>query len=266
MRLSIDHRTAYRFTEPQARLVQLLRMTPRNTHDQTVADWHIAVDCDARMRDHVDGFGNQTTMLYAEGPIDAIAITVTGAVVTSGGDGVLHGAFEPLPPRLFLRSTPATRAGGGIATFARHVCGGADVDARALLSLSAALRERLALDRGRPDPALVAEEAFAGTRATARDLAQIVIAAARELDVPARYVTGYCDLQDDHRPAAHGWVEAWVGGAWTGIDPTLGTVAGEHHARVAVALDAAGSSPAAGTRMGEGDEELDVDVTVSGQA
>ena len=266
MRLTIDHRTAYRFTEPQARVVQLLRMTPRNTHDQTVADWHIAADCDARTRDHVDGFGNMTTMLYAEGPIDAIAITVTGEVVTSGdGDGLLRGAFEPLPPRLFLRDTPATRAGGGITTFARGLCGDTAPDAAALLRVAAALRERLALDRGRPDPALVAEEAFAGTRATPRDLAQIMVAAARTLDVPARYVTGYCDLQDDHRPAPHGWMEAWFDGCWTGIDPTLGTLTGEHHVRVAAALDAGGSSPVAGTRMGEGDEELDVDVTVNAE-
>lgn len=103
MRLSIDHRTRYRFTEPQARLVQLLRMTPSNTHDQTVADWHIAVDCDARLTEHRDGFGNATAMLYAEGPIDEIEINVTGEVVTSHSDGVLHGTFEPLPPRLFLR-------------------------------------------------------------------------------------------------------------------------------------------------------------------
>ena len=266
MRLSIDHRTTYRFTEPQARVVQLLRMTPRNTHDQTVVDWHIAVDCDARTRDHADGFGNLTTMLYAEGPLEEIEISVSGEIVTSGTDGVVRGSLEPLPPRLFLRETPATRAGGGIDSFARSACGDGAVDAVRLLDLSRALRERLTLDRGRPDPALVAEEAFAGTRATARDLAQILIAAARTLDVPARYVTGYCDLQDDHRPAPHGWMEAWVDGCWCGIDPTLGRVAGEHHARVAVALDAAGASPVAGTRMGEGDEELDVDVSVSGAA
>ena len=63
MRLSIDHLTRYRFTAPQGRIVQLLRMTPENTHDQTVASWHVAVDCDARMRRHRDGFGNCTTML-----------------------------------------------------------------------------------------------------------------------------------------------------------------------------------------------------------
>ncbi|MFX5510419.1 transglutaminase N-terminal domain-containing protein, partial [Acinetobacter baumannii] len=39
MRLAVDHRTVYRFTEPQARVVQLLRLTPADTDQQTIADW-----------------------------------------------------------------------------------------------------------------------------------------------------------------------------------------------------------------------------------
>ncbi len=123
MRLSIDHRTTYRFAEPQHRVVQMLRMTPENTHDQTIANWHIAVDCDARMRRHRDGFGNCTTMLYAEGPLETIEITVSGEVVTSHSNGEVHGTNEPLPPPLFMRTTPATAADAAIAAFAIEMAG-----------------------------------------------------------------------------------------------------------------------------------------------
>ena len=78
MRLSIDHRTVYRFSEPQSRLVQMLRMTPENSHDQTVARWRIDVDHDATMRRGRDGFGNAVTMLYVEGPLLDIEIAVRG--------------------------------------------------------------------------------------------------------------------------------------------------------------------------------------------
>ena len=118
MRLSIDHHTIYRFTQPQGRLVQMLRLTPENTHDQTVASWRIDVDCDARLRPGRDGFGNAVTMLYAEGPVDGIEITVKGEVLTSHSDGVLHGVHETLPPALFLRSTEATVLDTAIAKFA----------------------------------------------------------------------------------------------------------------------------------------------------
>lgn len=262
MRISIDHRTTYNFTAPQARVVQLLRMTPENTDDQTVASWHIAVDCDARTTQHRDGFGNCTTMLYCEGPLERIEVSVSGEVVTSRSDGVQRGATEPLPPRVFLRTTPMTLASEAIADFARRKAAGTDM--AALLRLNQAIHNHAAIDRGRPEPGLGAADAFARLSATPRDLAQLFIAGARALGVPARYVTGYCELADGHRPTPHGWADAWIEGiGWAGFDPTLGTHSGEHHVRVAVALDAFGAAPVAGMRLGDGREVLDVDVTVS---
>lgn len=261
MRLSIDHRTTYRFSTPQDRLVQRLRMTPENTHDQTVASWHIAVDCDARMRGHRDGFGNCTTMLYCEGPLSSIEITVAGEVVTSHSDGVLHGTFEPLPPALFARSTALTAADAAIAEFAREHAG--DDPIETLHRLNRAVRDSRRIDHDRPVAGRSAAQAFAEEAATSRDLAHIFIAAARSLGVPARYVSGYCDLAGDHRPTPHAWTDAHVDGlGWIGFDPTLGLSPEEHHVRVAVGLDASDAAPVAGSRLGEGDERLEVEVHV----
>lgn len=266
MRLTIDHRTTYRFTAPQGRVVQLLRVTPRNTYDQTVAAWNVAVDCDARLREHRDGFGNITTMLYAEGPLEGIEITVSGEVVTSPSGGVLHGSFEPLPAALYLRSTPATQAEPALAAFAQSVVAGRPPIA-ALHALNAAIHERFTISDERPEPGLTATAAFARDTATARDLTQVFIAAARAAGFPARYVTGYCDVPAGGRPTPHGWADAWIDGlGWVGFDPRLGLSPEEHHVRVAVALDAAGCSPVAGSRLGEGRECLDVEVQVSGAA
>ncbi|WP_375395905.1 transglutaminase N-terminal domain-containing protein [uncultured Sphingomonas sp.] len=262
MRLSIDHRTMYRFSAPQERLVQMLRLTPENTHDQTIASWRIDVDCDARMRDGRDGFGNAITMLYVEGPIDGLAITVHGAVLTSHSSGVVQGTNEPLPPALFLRETAATPRDAGIGEFAR------DIDAGSVLgrlhSINRALNDRFVLDVGRGEPMLDAATAFGRDRATARDLAQIFAVAARSLDIPARYVSGYRLAEGEHQPTPHGWAEAHVGGlGWIGFDPSTGQCPEEDHVRVAIALDAAGAAPVAGSRLGVGAEILDVDVVVS---
>ncbi|MDB5684942.1 MAG: transglutaminase, partial [Sphingomonas bacterium] len=102
MRLFIEHRTDYRFSEPQARLIQLLRMTPASHAGQNVVDWRIDVDCDARLKPGRDGFGNETQMLYINGPIDRICLTVTGEVVTEDRAGMIAGTAEPLPPEVFL--------------------------------------------------------------------------------------------------------------------------------------------------------------------
>ncbi|OWK31965.1 transglutaminase family protein [Sphingomonas mucosissima] len=261
MRLTIDHRTTYAFTAPQGRIVQLLRMTPGDTHDQTVADWHITVDCDSRMTQHRDGFGNATTMLYCEGAIERIELTVSGEVVTSSSSGVLHGAAELLPPRFFLRTTPTTVADAAIAEFAEQESGGRDI--AALHRLNGAVRARFADDSGRPAKGRTAAEAFALDALTPRDMAQVFVAAARAMGAPARYVSGYCDLAGDNRPTPHGWAEAYVEDCgWIAFDPWLGLSPEEHHVRVAIALDAAGAAPVAGSRLGDGAERLEVNVTV----
>jgi transglutaminase-like putative cysteine protease len=268
MRLSIDHRTTYRFSAPQRRLVQMLRLTPPDTHDQTVASWRIHVDCDARMRRGRDGWGNQVTMLYVDGPIGEIEIAVEGEVVTSHSDGVLHGVAEPLPATVFLRETPATPRDEAIGRWAREVAGGM-TPVRALHAINAGLAARFRVGSGRPEPGLDAGTAFARGTATPRDLAQIFTVAARSLGHPARYVTGYAaaGVLGRHRPAPHGWAEAHVDRlGWVGFDPCTGLSPEEEYARVAVALDASGAAPVAGSRLGEGVEELDVDVEVTSDA
>lgn len=265
MRLSVDHRTTYRFTAPQSRVVQLLRLTPDNTHDQTVAAWGIHLDCDARLREGRDGFGNRVTMLYAEGPLTTIEIALHGEVVTSDSGGVVLGMAEPLPPPVFLRATPATAPDAAMIAWAPDAAEGGVLLER-LQRLNAALHARFAVERERRGAVRAAAEAFAGQSATPRDLAQIFCAAARAVGAPARFVSGYHLWEQDgeHRPAPHGWAEAHVAEVgWIGFDPTTGRSPDETYVRVAVALDAAGAAPVAGSRLGEGAEELEVDVSVT---
>lgn len=264
MRLSIDHRTTYRFTAPQARLVQMLRMTPGDTLHQTIADWRIDVDCDARLKLGRDGFGNRVTMLYAEGPLSAIELHVSGEVLTSPFSGVLEGVEERFPPALFLRSTAVTRADAAIGDFAAAACADAAPLDR-LHAINRAVHARFELADERPPVGTTAAQVFAAGRATPRDLAHIFIAAAHSIGAPARYVSGYSLIVANGatRPTPHGWAEAYVAGlGWVGFDPSMGLCAAEEYVRVAIGLDAAGAAAVAGSRLGDGDEELDVDIQV----
>jgi transglutaminase-like putative cysteine protease len=260
MRIAVDHRTHYRFSEPQARLVQMLRLTPCDTQGQTVVSWHIGVDCDARLRDAIDGYGNAITMLYAEGPIAAIDITVTGEVLTSEATGLVREAIEPLPPLFYCRSTARTLADVDLLDFASEIGGGDPLER--MHRINTALHRRFPKAPDAPDTGATAAEAFAGKSATSRDVAQIFIAAARSLHVPARYISGYRSDGEAHC-APHGWAEAHIERiGWVGFDPVTGLSPDASYVRVAVGLDALGAAPIAGTRIGKGREELDVDVPV----
>lgn len=268
MRLTVDHRTTYRFTAPQSRVVQLLRLTPGNTHDQTVASWRIHVDCDARMRDGRDGFGNHVTMLYAEGPLTTVEISLHGEVLTSHSAGCVLGVAEPLPPAAFLRDTAATPRDPAIGAWARATAGGG-TPVEQLHRINRWLHRRFTVARGRGEPGLDVSATWTRETVTPRDLAQMFCVAARTLGTPARFVSGYhlWEIDGEHRPAPHGWAEAHVAGlGWIGFDPTTGRSPEEEYVRVAVALDAAGAAPVAGSRLGEGAEELEVDIAVSREA
>lgn len=262
MRLAIEHHTQYRFSEPQSRLVQMLRLTPSDTVDQTVLSWRIDVDCDVRLRDAVDGFGNKVTMLYAEGPIDGIAITVAGQVLTTESNGVVRGSHEPLPEGLFLRTTPRTEASDALAAFARPALGGEGATLDRLHRWNRALAKRFPGATDLPDSGMPAAQAFVAPRPSSRDVAQVFIAAARAFDVPARYVSGYRQSESGSC-APHGWVEAWVEDlGWVGFDPSAGISPDEQYVRVAVGVDASGAASIAGSRLGQGGEEMKVDLHV----
>ena len=85
-------------------MIQLLRVTPPSFAGQTVLDWRIDVDCDARLREGRDGYGNVTHMLYVDRPIEASTVSVTGRVLTEDRAGVVQGLPHDLPPQVFLRA------------------------------------------------------------------------------------------------------------------------------------------------------------------
>jgi hypothetical protein len=228
MRITVDHRARYTFDAAQPRLVLMLRLNPQDGHDQTVCNWHVGVDCDARMRETRDGFGNRVTMLYAPGPIDAVEVHVTGEVLTADGNGIVGGAWEPLPPVLFQRASPLALA------------------APAILELAAGLAEHDAIERLHLLNLGVRDRA-AETR-SAGDLAHDLIAAARSLGVPARYIAGFRAAEGRTQP--HAWAEAHVDGlGWIALDPSRGVCADDSYVRVAVGLDAATAAPIAGPRL-----------------
>lgn len=263
MRLVIDHRTHYRFSQPQKRIVQLLRMTPLDNGCQTVIDWRIDVDADAKMREGRDGYGNVTTMLYVDGPVDAINIMVRGEVLSDVVPGPIAGTVETLPPLFFTRSTPQTEADAAIAALTSTATPSGQRDQA--LELNAIIAAAVRPLAGRTPKGRTAADVLKSGEGSVRDCAHLMLAAARSAGFPARFVSGHCldgPNAGSHK-SSHCWTELYIEGAgWHGFDPSTGRVPNEHYARVSVGLDASDSTPLSGTRRGGGIEELDVEVRV----
>ena len=262
MRLAIEHRSTYRFSEPQDRVIQLLRLRPCDTDDQTVVSWRIDVDCDARLKSHHDGFGNETTILYADGRIAELEITVAGEVLTTDAEGVVRGAHEPFPPEFYLRTTARTKPFAAIEAFAEEHWDPDQVHA-SLRRLAEAIAGRFSDLPPVRDQGATAEQVFAQKALTPRGAALVFVTAARCVGVPARYVTGYHRAEAETECAPHAWAEAYVPDlGWVGFDPLAGVLSDERYVRVAMGLDPRDAAPISGWRIGSGEEELDVEISV----
>lgn len=265
MHLTIDYRTDYRFTQPQTRVIQLLRVTPCSHAGQTVVNWALDVDCDARLRSQVDGFGNKVTMLYVPGPVDHVSVAVSGEVFTDATAGVIRDAPEPLPPAVFLRSTALSAPSTAIRNLAKDLQRVEKDELSRLHLLNRELNRSLSFDPGKTQVDTDAATAFDAGHGVCQDFAHIFCATARLMGSPARYISGHLYRRDgaEQQPAAHAWVEAHIDGfGWIGFDPANGISADDAYIRVAAGLDYSGAAPLSGARTGGGSESLEVGVRV----
>jgi transglutaminase-like putative cysteine protease len=265
MRLFVDHVTLYTYEEPARQVIQLLRVTPASFTGQTVLDWRVDVDCDARLREGRDGYGNFTHMLFVDRPVRQLRLTVSGNVLTEDQAGVVRGLPADLPPQVFVRTTPLTDPGHAVAALAAEVAGEGGTQLERLHRLNHIIHGRLLFSPGATDSATAAEQALAEGRGVCQDFTHIFIAAARLLGIPARYISGHLFRRDGDplQEAGHAWAEAWIDDlGWVAFDPTNGISIDDAYVRVACGLDYRDASPIAGARAGGGTEKLDVTVQV----
>ena len=264
MRIRIDHETRYSYARAARFIVQVLRLTPRSTEGQQVRDWRIETDVDAHLRRSEDAFGNIVHTLYTERPTPHLMVRVTGEIATVNTGGVLRGSPERLSPLVFLRDTTLTHADAGLRQLAESVGEGGDTLNR-LHRLMSLINGQVAFMVGSTTADHTAADAWAQRQGVCQDHAQIFIAAARRMGIPARYVSGHLHRRDgvEHQEAAHAWAEAYVGDlGWVGFDPANGICPTEHYVRVACGLDALGASPIRGTSYGGGRETMTVALRV----
>lgn len=267
MRLLIQHQTEYRFTEPQARVVQMLRMTPASHIGQNIVHWRIDVDCDARLKHSTDGYGNIISMLYLAGPVKRIGMRVSGEILTEDRAGAISGAVEPLPAIVYTRSTELTAPVEAIDKLVRkHDSGQGDALSRAH-ALNTAVFDLIKRTPERSTDVRPVREILDRPTGCSMDMAHVLLSAARVSGFAARFVTGYI-YQDDpdrgHRQAPHFWAEIDVPGyGWIGFDPANDMCPNDRYVRVAKGLDFRDAAPISGARVGGGHEVLNVGVDVT---
>ncbi|MGB8812849.1 MAG: transglutaminase family protein [Paracoccaceae bacterium] len=264
MWLTVDHVTRYRYDQPVRGVVQSHRLTPSVFEGQAVGNWVITVTDGLPGGAFRDGAGDWVQGWTVPGPVSEIAVTVRGSIETRDLAGVLRGHREMVPPECYLRISGATRADVALMDLAGVANGAADA-LEAAHRLSAAVADAIAYRPGTTHAHTTAAEALAGGEGVCQDHAHALLAMARHLGLPARYVSGYLHASSDGllHEAAHAWGEVFVKGlGWVGFDPANRCCPDDRYIRLGSGLDAPDAAPIRGIARGPGVESLDVTVAV----
>jgi transglutaminase-like putative cysteine protease len=120
-----------------------------------------------------------------------------------------------------------------------------------------ALLSQMPYEKGHTQVGFTAAQSFAVGKGVCQDHTHVFLACVRHLGLPARYVSGYLNSEDQGHVASHAWAEVWIGGRWVGFDVSNSIGADQGHIRLAHGLDYDDASPVRGVRTGGGNETLE---------
>jgi len=275
-RIGIRHVTGYEYERPVTSSYNEARITPISNDRQLVLESEVEVAPAAVIFRYWDWWGTLVHSFDLQEPHDALLITGTSIVETSG---------PPDPP-----ATPvswAELAGNNVCDRYSELLGASmyvplDDRVRGLSdeldrgldplatcdAVGAAVRERLRYQRGTTTVSTTAGDALEIGSGVCQDFTHVALGLLRARGIPARYVSGYLHPSSKAEPGqvlagqSHAWVEAWVG-EWMPFDPTNGSPVGERHVVVGRARDYSDLAPLNGIFHGGPAKALGVTVELT---
>ena len=267
MRLSIRHTTRYRFEQAVAHGIQRLRLTPKETQGQKILRWDMELEGAHEQLSYDDQNFNHTTLVGVDEGATEVVVSCFGEVDTEDSAGVIGQHAGHLPLWAFLSQTRLTQPGETVRGLIRKVERSDDGMVATLHNLSSVIREHVDYRIGTTGVTTTGEEAAEAGQGVCQDHAHIFISAARLLDIPARYVSGYLMMNDRiEQEATHAWAEAYVQGlGWVGFDISNGISPDPRYVRVATGRDYRDAAPITGMSFGAATQDLHVDLSVEQQ-
>ena len=284
--LTVRHTTIYRYNRPVALGDHRLMLRPRDSHDLRLIKTNLTFSPPAVVRWIHDVFGNSVAIASFGEPSAELRIESDLVLETFAAE---RPPFQITPDALrypFVYSAddridlgrmlerqhpdPKDRLGSWARGFVRSN----PTDTSALLAdLNNGVGAQISYQSREAEGTQTPIETLNRRSGSCRDLAVLLIEAARSLGFGARVVTGYLyrASADAGSPSAigagttHAWAEIYVpGSGWIAYDPTNSTIGGHDLIRVAITRDISQAVPISGSFVGAPDSYLGmtVDVTV----
>jgi transglutaminase-like putative cysteine protease len=288
-RYRVVHETRYHYQSTVSLSQQYLHLTPRafawqDTESHLI--WLDPVMSDGR--DGVDFFGNRTRHLTVTAPHDSLLVHAESTVSlrTRPGLAEIAGSLSwegvrdmvgkeksraTLEACRYLYASPQVNLFPELEAYARlsHPPGRPQLEAA--LDLAHRIFDDFEFDPTATDISTPLEQVLRGRRGVCQDFAQLMIGCLRSLGLPARYVSGYILTHPpEGKPrligadASHAWVSVFCPAlGWIDFDPTNRCLVQDEHITLGWGRDFSDVTPMRGIVLGGGNQELDVQVTVT---
>lgn len=279
------HTTIYRYSRPVRLGDHRLMLRPRDSHDLRLIKTNLTISPPATTRWLHDVFGNSIAVASFAGPSTELRIEsnlqletfiATRPVFQVTPDAASYPFVYSADDRIDLgrmleRHHPDP--GGRLESWAHGFVRGKPTNTLALLAdlnigVGSSIRYQSRETEGTQTPVETLNRGWG----SCRDLAVLLMEAARSLGFGARIVTGYLyNPSTDAGSTAmigagttHAWADIYVPGAgWIAYDPTNRTIGGENLIRVAVTRDISQAIPISGSFVGTPDSYLGMTVDVA---
>jgi transglutaminase-like putative cysteine protease len=282
--LTIKHITTYQYRQPVAFGEHRMMLRPRDGHDQSLIDARLVITptpiCICRTR---DAFGNHLDIARFADRANELRFESTIRLDHSHAE--IHDDDIEEPARTYPFSyraeempdliqlierksfDPDCQVGRWARTFLRK--DRPTSTSELLIDLTHGIRRSFKYARRHEKGIQTPLQTLALGSGSCRDLAMLMIDAARSLGMAARFVSGYLYIPEDDEADTgggntHAWAQVYLPGpGWVDFDPSSGIVGNRDLIRVAVVGDPRQAIPLHGTWMGSPSDYIGMNVEVA---
>jgi transglutaminase-like putative cysteine protease len=257
-RYEIVHESIHHYGSDASRSRNEVRLQPLPRKGMHLESFRLEVTPAAETDAQVDHFGNPIWLVSVEAPHSELRVTARSQVSIGTGVGAPTAAIPWSPARLsrnpaveFRLPSPRVPELPAIRALAVEM-GLVERDWDSLLRANRELRLQFEYLPGSTLVSSTLQEILDLRVGVCQDFAHVLIALARHLGWPARYVSGYLVPEAESEGYSHAWVEIGsADGSWLGLDPTHKGETGDWHVAVAVGRDYSDVSPLRGVFVSE---------------
>lgn len=276
MKLSIKHKTSYRYSEKVPLNPHQLFLIPqqRTYYSILSADWVVSPDPSGRSQ-RINAEGNPFFQVWFDEETDLLEVTVNIQLETREFNPYAFilspeftYPFEKFKYRgktgMFLSNYITSEEFQELRKFGMEVMEASSDIVTFLVNLATRLYKEWSHSL-RYEPGLLHPmETFHNREGSCRDLSWMLMNVLGNVGLASRFVSGYAynpELEEGHE--LHGWIEVYLPGAgWVGVDPSLGLFTDHHYIPLASSFHPTNTLPIAGTYGGTAKSEFFTEVMI----